>query len=268
MADEPSLFDLSKEAEAEPSMSHPAPGELLQTVYDRLWAHFGPRLWWPAVGTLEPTIAPPFEMIAGAILVQNVAWVNAEKALLGLKQAGLLTPEGIAQVPEAELAEILRPSGYFRQKAAKLKGFVAHLYRHYDGDLARMLARPLPELRVELLALKGIGPETADCILCYAAGLPVMPMDAYTRRIFARIGLWSESFTYEAMQAIFHSHLPEDPALRGEYHAQIDTLGARICLKRAPRCGECPLQSLCERRGVGEVPMGLHSERSVSGGIA
>jgi endonuclease-3 related protein len=263
MAEEPSLVHLSMEAEAEQYMAHPAPGELLETVYHRLWTHFGPRLWWPAVGTREPAIAPPFEMIVGAILVQNVAWVNAEKALLGLKQAGILTPEGIAQVPEAELAEILRPSGYFRQKAARLKGVVAHLDRRHGGDLARMLARPLPELRAELLALKGIGPETADCILCYAAGLPVMPMDAYTRRIFARIGLWSASISYEAMQALFHSHLPEDAVLRGEYHAQIDTLGARICLKRAPRCGECPLQSLCERRGVGEVPEGSSSERSV-----
>jgi endonuclease-3 related protein len=223
---------------------------LLQAVYERLYRHFGPRYWWPAVGTPEPTPAAPFEMITGAILVQNVSWTNTTKALLNLKEADLLHPEGIRRVALEELAEHLRPSGYFRQKAAKLKGFVAHLDKAHGGSLERLLAQPLAKLRPELLSLKGIGPETADCILCYAAGQPVMPMDAYTRRIFHRIGAWPESITYEAMQERFHAALPADTALFNEYHAQLDTLGAQLCLKRAPRCSQCPLQDLCERVGV------------------
>jgi endonuclease-3 related protein len=223
---------------------------LAQAVYERLWAHFGPRYWWPAVGTELPTPAPPFEMIVGAILVQNVSWTNASRALLNLKEAGLLDLDAIRHTDEADLAPHLRPSGYFRQKAAKIKGFVAHLDRVHGGALDRMLAQPLERLRPELFAMKGIGPESADCILCYAAGLPVMPMDAYTRRIFHRLGAWPESITYGAMQERFHAALPADTVRFNEYHAQIDTLGAQLCLKRAPRCGDCPLQEICERRGL------------------
>lgn len=221
---------------------------LLPLVFERLYDHFGPRHWWPAVGTEEPTPAGPFEMIVGAILVQNVNWSNTTKALLNLKAANLLNLDAIRAIPLEELAPYLRPSGYFRQKAAKLKGFVAHLDERYGGSLERMLAQPLDQLRPELLGLKGIGPETADCILCYAAGLPVMPMDAYTRRIFHRLGAWPESITYAAMQERFHTALPHDSLLFNEYHAQLDTLGAQVCLKRAPLCGQCPLQDLCQLR--------------------
>lgn len=224
--------------------------QLLPAVFERLYGHFGPRYWWPAVGTAEPTPAAPFEMIVGAILVQNVSWTNTTKALLNLKEADLLHPEGIRQSSVEALAPYLRPSGYFRQKAAKLKGFIAHLDQAHGGSLERLLAQPLARLRPELLGLKGIGPETADCILCYAAGLPVMPMDAYTRRIFYRLGAWPETITYEAMQERFHAALPATTALFNEYHAQLDTLGAQLCLKRAPHCGQCPLQDLCERRGI------------------
>jgi endonuclease-3 related protein len=225
-------------------------GSLAITVYERLFAHFGPRYWWPAVGTAEPTPAAPFEMIVGAILVQNCTWTGASRAIMNLKEAGLLDLAAIRTVDVEELAPLLRPSGYFRQKAAKLKGFVDHVDRAHGGSLERMMAQPLTELRPELLALKGIGPETADCILCYAAGLPVMPMDAYTRRIFHRLGAWPESITYEVMQERFHAVLPAETTLFNEYHAQLDTLGAQLCLKRAPRCGDCPLQDLCERRGL------------------
>lgn len=219
---------------------------LVHEVYERLYDHFGPRHWWPAVATPEPTAAAPFEMIVGAILVQNVSWKNATLALLDLKEADLLHPEGIRATPVEALAPYLRPSGYFRQKAAKLKTFVDHLDQTHGGSLERLLAQPLEVLRPELLGLKGIGPETADCILCYAAGLPIMPMDGYTRRIFHRLGAWPESISYQEMQERFMAVLGPDPALCNEYHAQLDTLGAQRCLKRAPRCGQCPLQSLCE----------------------
>lgn len=224
--------------------------ELLPMVFQRLYHHFGPRHWWPAVGTAEPMPAEPFEMIVGAILVQNVSWTNTTKALLALKQADLLYPAAIRAIPVDELAPYLRPSGYFRQKAAKLKGFVAHLDQAHGSSLERMLAQPIDRLRPELLSLKGIGPETADCILCYAAGLPVMPMDTYTRRIFHRLGAWPESISYAAMQERFHTALPPDTVLFNEYHAQLDTLGAQLCLKRAPHCSQCPLQNLCQRQGV------------------
>lgn len=225
----------------------------LSSVLENLYAAFGPRYWWPTVKAAPPTRAEPFEMIAGAILVQNVAWTNAEKALLALDGAGLLDLEQLYRAPVERVEPLIRSSGYFRQKAAKLKGFAAHVMERHGGALGAMLARPLDALREELLAIRGIGSETADCILCYAAGKPVMAMDTYTRRVFSRVGIFPESIRYEQMQAFFHRHLPADAALRGEYHAQVDTLGHRICLKSRPACGECPLAALCRRVGVEET---------------
>lgn len=221
--------------------------DLLSLLADR----FGPRLWWPSATGAER--AEPFEMIVGAILVQNTTWVSVERALQALHGAGLLAPDSLSQVPLEELEQLVRPTGYFRQKALKLKGFVNHLDEQYGGDLEAMLSRPLPDLRAELLGIRGIGPETCDCILNYAAGYPIMPMDAYTRRIFSRLGVFPESVGYQGMQAFFHQHLPADTALLGDYHAQIDTLGSRVCSKARPRCGECPLDAICRRTGVEEV---------------
>jgi endonuclease-3 related protein len=234
-------------------------GAYLSGVLERLYGAFGPRYWWPSVKAPAPALAEPFEMIAGAILVQNVAWTNAEKALVALDQAGLLEIGALHRAPVEAIEPLVRPAGYFRQKARKLKGFAAHVCERYGGDLAQMLAQPLGSLRAELLALHGIGPETADCILCYAAGKPVMAMDTYTRRIFARLGIFPEAIRYEQMQAFFHRYLPEDAALRGEYHAQVDTLGHRICLKSRPACGECPLAAICRRVGVEETAAGSRS---------
>lgn len=225
-------------------------GPWLQAVLNRLYARFGPRYWWPAVGTPEPVKAPPFEMIVGAILVQNIAWANVERALLSLRAAGLLEPAALHAAPPEAIEPLIRPTGYFRQKTKKLKAFCEYLYQGYRGDLGALLARPLPELRAELLSLPGIGPETCDCILNYAAGYPAMAMDTYTRRIFSRLGAFDPAISYAQMSAFFHAHLPADPALLGEYHAQIDTLGHRLCLKSRPQCGECPLQEICPRMGV------------------
>lgn len=228
-------------------------GRWLSSVLERLSTAFGPRHWWPSVKAPPPALAEPFEMIAGAILVQNVAWTNAEKALLALDGAGLLDLGALHRAPAEQIEPLIRPAGYFRQKTKKLKRFAAHVVERYDGDLSAMLARPLEELREELLGLSGIGPETADCILCYAGSKPVMAMDTYTRRIFSRVGIFPDTIRYEQMQSFFHRYLEEDAALRGEYHAQVDTLGHRICLKSRPACGECPLADLCRRVGVDQT---------------
>lgn len=225
-------------------------GAWLSDLLDQLQTAFGPRCWWPSVKAPPPTRAEPFEMIVGAILVQNVAWSNVEQALTALDRAGLLDLIALHAAPAEMIQPLIRPAGYFRQKAERLKAFAAHVVERHGGDLGAMLAQPLEPLGAELLALRGIGPETRDCIRCYAAGQPVMAMDAYTKRIFARLGVFAESIRYEQMQAFFHSYLPVDAALRGEYHAQIDTLGHRFCLKSRPRCGECPLASRCRRVGV------------------
>lgn len=222
----------------------------LKQVLERMYAEFGPRFWWPAVGVPEPERAAPFEMIVGAILVQNVAWSNVEKALLALREAGLLEPAALHRAEPEVIEPLIRPTGYFRQKTKKLKAFCEYLFRQYSGDLAKLLARPLPALREELGALPGIGPETRDCILNYAAGYPVMAMDTYTRRIFSRMGIFDPAVSYETMSEFFHAHLPADTELLGEYHAQIDTLGHRLCLKTRPQCQKCPLQELCSRAGV------------------
>lgn len=241
-------------------LAAPAPPEgwevWLGSVLARLSAAFGPRHWWPSVKAPPPALAEPFEMIAGAILVQNVAWTNTEKALLALEGAGLLDLMALHQAPPEQIEPLIRPAGYFRQKTQKLKRFAAHVAERYDGDLQAMLSLPLEPLRAELQGLNGIGPETADCILCYAAGKPVMAMDTYTRRIFSRVGIFGESIRYEQMQTFFHTYLPADAALRGEYHAQVDTLGHRICLKSRPACGECPLATICQRVGVAETATG------------
>nr|PZN72827.1 MAG: endonuclease [Bacillota bacterium] len=239
---------------AGPAVVRPEPPEgwaaWVDGVYRRLLSAFGPRHWWPSALEPAPARAEPFEMIAGAILVQNVAWSNAAKAVRALAEARLLDVAAMHAAPAEAVEPLIRPAAYFKQKAQRLKAFAAHVVAHYGGDLAAMLRRPLGELREELLSLPGIGPETADCILCYAAGLPVMAMDAYTRRIFARMGVFAPDIRYDQMQAFFHAWTPEDAGLRGEFHALIDTLGSRICLKREPRCGECPLADRCARVGV------------------
>lgn len=216
----------------------------LMEIYDRLYSHFGPRHWWPA--------ETPFEVIAGAILTQNVAWKNVEKAIAALRERGYLGPLALHTAPDEEIEQLIRPAGYFRMKTKKLKAFTRHLFERYGGSLDAMFRRPLGELRQELLGIYGLGPETVDAILCYAGNLPVMVMDAYTRRVFGRLGLTPENATYDQLQAFFHRHLPADVALYNEYHALIDGLANRLCTKRRPACGECPVADLCRRVGVEE----------------
>jgi len=213
----------------------------LLDLYDRLYAAYGPQHWWPANSA--------FEVIVGAILTQSSSWKNVEKALANLTAAGALSPQGIAALPQSELARLIRPSGYYNAKTRKLKAFVKVLYELYGGDLERMLAAPVDELRAALLATHGIGPETADSIVLYAAGRPAFVVDAYTRRTFSRLGIAPVRDTYGGWQRLFMKALPAGAPLFNEYHALIVRHGKDICRKR-PRCGECVLSAVCAARAT------------------
>ncbi len=189
--------------------------------------------WWPA--------RTRFEVIVGAILTQNTAWSNVERAISNLRRARLLTPGALERVSKARLARLVRPSGYFRQKAKKLKAFVRFLRESHGGSLARMFRRPTAELREQLLAVHGIGPETADSILLYAGGHPVFVVDAYTHRILGRHHLTNGEPDYAAVRSLFEANLPREAALYNEFHALLVNVGKHWCRKSQPRCGECPL---------------------------
>lgn len=209
----------------------------LMHIYNLLLEFFGPRHWWPAKSD--------FEVIVGAILTQNVAWKNVEKAIQNLENHGLLDPHLLINAPVELVEEAIRPTRYYHQKAARLRGFCEYLTREHQGELAGLLALDAKDLRAELLALKGIGKETADSIILYAARKPVFVVDAYTRRIFYRLGLLPEDAGYDEMQDLFMKHLPPDTSLYNEYHALIDGLGNRMCFNKRPRCEECPLAEKC-----------------------
>lgn len=210
----------------------------LLDIYRRLFGHFGPQYWWPAQA--------PFEVAVGAILTQSVAWSNVERAIAALARRGLLDAAALASVSEDDLAFLIRPAGYYNVKARKLKAFVGFLMDKHGGDLTALFAQPLDRVRNELLAVYGIGPETADSILLYAGNLPSFVIDAYTRRICARLGLGAPD-EYEALRAFFMENLPADPRLYNEYHALFVALGKGYCTKSRPRCPTCPLAAVCAR---------------------
>jgi endonuclease-3 related protein len=221
-----------------------APGHHLHAYYDTLFAAFGPQHWWPSSKS-----GGPFEIIVGAILTQSTAWTNVEKAIANLRRARMLTPRAIERIPIARLARLIRPSGYFRQKAKKLRAFVRFLRNDYGGSLTRMFRTPTAELREKLIAVHGIGPETADSILLYAGAHPAFVVDAYTRRILLRHGIIAEKATrllpgssYEEMRILFESSLPRDPRLFNEFHALLVHTGKHFCRPREPRCDSCPLR--------------------------
>jgi endonuclease-3 related protein len=217
----------------------------LRSIYEALYRHYGPQRWWPA--------EEPFEVVVGAILTQNTAWVNVEKAIANLKRAGVLHPAGLQAIEPEALAELVRPSGYYNQKARKIKAFVAHLSERYGGDLAGLFARPLPELRAELLGLFGIGPETADSIILYAAEKPIFVIDTYTRRVFGHLGFAEADASYEDFQRLFMAHLPHDVRLFNEYHGLLVHHAKYVCAKK-PRCAGCVLAGCCGegRNGDGQ----------------
>ena len=208
----------------------------LLAIYALLHRHFGPRHWWPA--------ETPFEVVIGAILTQNTAWRNVERAIANLRAAGALTPRALLKRELAELEAMIRPAGFFRQKATRLQGFARYLEAHHHGDLRGWLGRPLDLVRAELLRLPGIGPETADAILLYAGQRPSFVVDAYTRRLFGRLGLLRGSESYDQVRALFMTALPPDAELFNEFHALIVEECKACCLPR-PRCPSCPLRPLC-----------------------
>lgn len=209
-------------------------------IYRLLFEKFGPQHWWPA--------DTPFEVMVGAILTQFVSWKNVVQAIDQLKAAGLLSVTGIYAAETGQLEELIRCTRFYKQKAKKLKALCAHIVDKYAGELERFLALPKEILREELLSLYGIGPETADSIILYAANQPVFVVDSYTRRIFSRLGIFNPQISYQDMQRYFTAHLVEDVALFNEYHALIDHLGNGICLAKKPLCADCPLDTVCAKK--------------------
>ncbi len=243
--------------------------DAIRAYYSTLFVMWGRQHWWPAQSR--------FEVIAGAYLTQNTTWTNVEKALANLRRARLLTIDGIRRTPQPQLARCIRSSGYFRQKAQRLKSFVSFLDNRYGGSLTRMFARPTSELRDELLALHGVGPETADSILLYAGNHPVFVVDAYTRRVLERHLIVSSKTGYDdirqlcerSLTEVVRGYVPkpqsaktaagplgschrpsrmsatarsEDAQVFNEMHWLIVGVGKNYCLKSQPRCDQCPLQ--------------------------
>jgi endonuclease III related protein len=210
------------------------PGQL-RKIYELLDAYFGDLHWWPADN--------PFEVMVGAILTQNTAWTNVEKAIAALRARSLLSPLALASLPEDELAQLIRPSGYYHLKAARMKAFIRFFMREYGGCIEQMRAGSLPELRKHILSVWGIGPETADSILLYACQKPIFVSDAYTKRILLRHGMIADDADYHAIQALFMNHFPNDATLFNQYHALIVNTGKTFCRKTA-QCAGCPLANL------------------------
>jgi endonuclease-3 related protein len=209
---------------------------LLMPYFAAMSQHLGPMRWWPA--------RTPFEVIVGAILTQSTSWGNVERAIANLRSAHLLTPSAISAARMSRLAALVRPSGYFRQKAKKLKSFVRFLQREFGGSLKGMFDLPTEILREKLLSVHGIGPETADSILLYAGKHAVFVVDAYTHRIFGRHGITNGEPEYESVRALVEAALPRDSQLFNEFHALVVTTGKNWCRKTKPRCAECPLGTL------------------------
>ncbi len=205
----------------------------LEGMFTKLLNHFGPQHWWPGETELE--------VIAGAVLTQNTNWKNVEKAILNLKERGLLSPDRLNALSVSELAQLIRPVGYYNIKAKRLKNLIDFLRECYELDLTRLLNKETDTLRQELLSVNGIGPETADSILLYAAQRPVFVVDAYTHRILKRHGMTDEQTDYHELQSLFMDHLPEDTSLFNELHALIVKTGKEYC-RRKPLCHLCPLQ--------------------------
>jgi len=208
---------------------------LLMHFYETLLASLGPSRWWPG--------ETPFEVCVGAVLTQNTNWSNVQKAIDNLKSRDLLYPEKMASLEEQVLAELIRPSGYFRIKARRLKNLLELLRLECAYDLSVLGLRDMQQLRSKLLQVKGIGPETADSILLYALEKPSFVVDTYTRRILNRHFLVHEDIDYHELRDFFMDRLPLDVAIYNEYHALLVRTGKEWCRKNNPRCDECPLGS-------------------------
>lgn len=221
----------------------PSTSEIL-TVYERLLAARNYRHWWPVeFGTSEEA---GFEIAAGAILVQNTSWSNAHRALSNLHSEGLWGYREIHQAPVERLVEAIRSSGYYNTKTNKLKAYAEVLVIEFEGKDELLFDLPLSELRTKLLSIYGIGEETADDIILYAAKKPSFVMDTYTRRIVDRLGWTVDGNKYSDYQQLFEAKLEPDVELWGELHAQFDGHAARVCKKSNPECSNCVLLYMCQ----------------------
>ena len=205
----------------------------LPAWYAALFARFGPQHWWPG--------DTPFEIAVGAVLTQNTAWTNVTRALAQLLGSGCTDWPQLHALPEAALAALIQPAGTYRVKARRLKSLATAVVGAQGGSLDRLLAGPLAQARLRLLAIHGIGPETADALLLYIGGLPTFVVDAYTKRVLRRHGLIDGRATYADVQALFHAAMPADATLFGEYHALLVALGKHHCRAKA-LCTDCPLR--------------------------
>lgn len=206
----------------------------LYKIYKKLLAYFGPQHWWPG--------ETPFEVAVGAILTQNTNWGNVEKAINNLKQKKILDPHILHGMPVHQLADIIRPAGYFNIKSKRLKNFIRLLIEEYAGNVKNMKLSDHAIVREKLLCVNGIGPETADSILLYALGKPVFVIDAYTRRVLSRHGIIGSGESYTSFQDLFHSTLKEDVKLFNEFHALFVRVGKEYCGAK-PLCDGCPLKN-------------------------
>lgn len=225
----------------------------LRRMFDLALRALGSQHWWPA--------DTPFEVCVGAVLTQNTNWSNVERAIANLKAARALSARALHRMTARRLATLIRPAGYFNVKARRLKNFVAHLVTRLGGRIQSLRGKPLGEARRGLLDVHGIGPETADSMLLFAAGLPIFVCDAYTRRILSRHGICPPDVEYHAMQDLFHAAFPERAApVYNEFHALIVAIGKDFCRPRNPRCHACPLGPMLtpaqRRRQTAPTPAG------------
>ena len=213
-------------------------------VHEKLLKSLGPQRWWPGES--------PFEVMVGAVLVQNTAWKNVERAIANLREARAFEAHAMYALSPVELEELIRPAGYFRLKAKRLRNLLRYVVENYDGSLEAMRNVSALQLREELLGVNGVGPETADSILLYALDKPVMVVDAYTHRIWARHGWVDYDIDYHGLQEELSRELPDEAPLLNELHALIVNVGHHWC-KRVPKCEACPLRELLPAGGVVEA---------------
>ncbi len=216
-------------------MTTPSSGAVLREIYERLWSAYGPQHWWPAQTSTE--------IVVGAILTQNTAWKNVERAIDTLKTADCLTWAALRAVAERRLADLVRPAGTYRIKAARLKAFVEVLWTDYGGSLGSLLEGEVDDVRRRLRGIRGIGPETADAILLYAGERATFVVDAYTRRVLRRHQVIDGSAKYETVRHLVHSAIVPEPRVYNEYHALLVAVGKKHCRMRA-RCTGCPLEPM------------------------
>lgn len=213
-----------------------ATGDAIRGLYAAFAESLGESRWWPG--------ETPFEVAVGAILTQNTNWQNVERAIANLRSADALTGPGLAALPPERLEALIQPAGYYRVKTQRLRSFLEFLEREAGLDMDGLLGRGVDELRPKLLSVRGIGPETADSILCYALNLPTFVVDAYTVRMFARHALIPEETDYHEVQGIIMDALPADVRDYNEFHALIVRAGKEWCAKSKPRCASCPARAL------------------------